>query len=165
MHCVWATKRRRPLIKSELRSRLWPCLGGIARENKMKALVVGGVEDHVHLLLLVPATLSIAKSIQLLKGSSSIWIHETFKEGWDFEWQEGYGAFRIGVSGINDTTKYNENQAVHHRKITFKQELEMFLNQHTMHYADQELEPVSARQRVLQPAGSQPMRGLNTSRS
>src|SRR5213596_115034 len=68
---------------------LLPCayLGGIARENKMKALVVGGVEDHVHVLLSIPSTLSVAKSVQLLKGNSSKWIHDTFKEHWDFEWQ------------------------------------------------------------------------------
>jgi Transposase IS200 like len=68
MHCVWATKERRPLIELNLQRRLWPYLGGIARENKMRALIVGGVEDHVHVLLSIPATLSIAKSIQLLKG-------------------------------------------------------------------------------------------------
>ena len=80
MHCVWATKERRPLIKPDLQQRLWPYLGGIARENKMKALIVGGVEDHVHVLLSIPSTLSVAKSIQLLKGNSSKWIHDTFKE-------------------------------------------------------------------------------------
>jgi REP element-mobilizing transposase RayT len=111
MHCVWATKERRPPIKPELQSRLWPYLGGIARENKMKALVVGGVEDHVHVLLSIPSTLSVAKSIQLLKGNSSKWIHDTFKEHWDFEWQKGYGAFSIGISGVEDTTKYIQGQA------------------------------------------------------
>jgi REP element-mobilizing transposase RayT len=91
MHCVFSTKERRPLIKPELQARLWPYLGGIARENRMKALVVGGVEDHVHILLSIPSALSVAKALQLLKGNSSKWIHETFKEHRDFEWQEGYG--------------------------------------------------------------------------
>ena len=124
---MWATKERRLLIKPELQSRLWPYLGGIARENKMKALVVGGGEDHVHALLSIPSTLSVAKSIQLLKGNSSKWIHDTFKEHWDFEWQEGYGAFSIGISGVEDTTKYIQGQAKHHRKMTFKEEVESFL--------------------------------------
>jgi putative transposase len=104
MHCVWATKERHPFLKPELQSRLWPYLGGIARENKMKTLVVGGMEDHVHVLLSIPSTLSIAKSIQLLKGNSSKWIHDTFKECGNFEWQQGYGAFSIGISGIGGTT-------------------------------------------------------------
>ena len=140
MHCVWATKDRRRLIKPDLQSRLWPYLGGIARENKTRALVVGGVEDHVHVLLSIPSTLSIAKSIQLLKGNSSEWIHDTFKEHWGFEWQEGYGAFSIGISGVEDTTKYIQKQAEHHRKMTFKEEVETFLKKHGMEYVEEDLE-------------------------
>ena len=78
MHCVFSTKERRRLITPEIQNRLYPYLGGIARENKMKTLSIGGVEDHVHALLSLPATLSIAKSVQLLKGNCSKWIHETF---------------------------------------------------------------------------------------
>ena len=122
MHCVWAAKERRPLIKPELQQRLWPYLGGIARENKMKALVVGGVIDHVHVLLSIPSTLSVAKSIQLLKGNSSKWIHDSFKEHADFEWQEGHGAFSIGISGLDETTSYIPKQSEHHRRMTFKQD-------------------------------------------
>jgi len=137
---VWATKDRRPFIKPDLEKRLWPYLGGIARENKMKALVVGGVEDHVHALLSIPPTCSVSKCIQLLKGNSSKWIHDTFQEHWDFEWQEGYGAFSIGTSGIEDTIKYIQGQAGHHRKMTFKEELEVFLKKHGMEYVEQDLE-------------------------
>jgi REP element-mobilizing transposase RayT len=137
MHCVWATKECRPLIKPDLRQRLWPYLGGIARENKMKALVVGGLEDHVHVLLSVPSTLSVAKSVQLLKGNSSKWIHDTFKEHSDFEWQQGYGAFRIEISGVEDTTKYTQGQAEHHEKMAFKEELKVFLKKHGMEYVEQ----------------------------
>ena len=140
VHCVWSTKNREPWLTLDLRERLWPYLGGIARENKMKALVVGGVDDHVHVLLSIPSTLSVAKSIQLLKGNSSKWIHDTFKEHSNFEWQEGYGAFSIGVSGIQDTTKYIQGQAEHHRKTTFREELEVFLKKHGMEYLERDLE-------------------------
>jgi len=140
MHCVFATKERRPFIKPDLQQRLWPYLGGIARENKMKALAVGGMEDHVHVLLSLPSTLSVAKSIQLLKGNSSKWIHDTFPRRWDFEWQEGYGAFSIGISGVKDTMKYIQNQAKHHRKTTFKEEIETFLKKHGMEYVERDLE-------------------------
>src|SRR5438874_7120598 len=80
MHCVFSTKERRPWLTLAIRERLWPCLGGIARENDMKALVIGGVADHVHLLLSLPTTLSVAKAMQLLKGNSSKWLRETFPE-------------------------------------------------------------------------------------
>ena len=81
-HCVFSTKERRPLIDCRLRERLWPFLGGIARQNDMKALEVGGMPEHVHILLSLPPTLSIAKALQLIKGGSSKWVHDTFREHW-----------------------------------------------------------------------------------
>src|ERR1051325_7579250 len=97
-HCVFSTKERRPLITPELRDRLWPFLGGIARQNKMKAIEIGGGEDHVHILLSIPATMSIAKAVQLVKGGSSKWVHETFPQHREFAWQEKYGAFSVSES-------------------------------------------------------------------
>ncbi len=136
MHVVFSVKGRRPSITLELQDRLWPYLGGIARENKMKALKVGGVADHIHLLLSLPSTLAISKAAQLIKGNSSKWVHDTFPEHRNFEWQEGYGAFSIGVSGIDDTIAYIENQAKHHHKMTFREELEAILKRHAIEYQD-----------------------------
>jgi putative transposase len=130
VHCVWSTKNRGPSLHSKLRERLWPYLGGIARENKMKALAIGGAADHVHIALSLPGTLSVAKMVQLLKGNSSKWIHETFSEMRSFEWQEGYGAFSIGVSAIDATRTYIRNQSEHHRRRTFREELEIMLRKH-----------------------------------
>jgi REP element-mobilizing transposase RayT len=130
VHYVWSTKRREPLLHLKLRERLWPYLGGIARENKMKALAIGGAADHVHMIVSVPATVSVAKAMQLLKGNSSKWIHETFAEMHLFEWQEGYAAFSIGVSAIDATKAYIQNQAEHHRGRTFREEFEIILRKH-----------------------------------
>ena len=99
IHCVWSTKNREPSLNHQLREQLWPYLGGIARRNKMKALAIGGAGDHVHILISLPSTLSVAKAMQLLKGNSSKWIRETFPNCHSFAWQEGYGAFSIGISG------------------------------------------------------------------
>ena len=77
-HCVFSTKDRLKIIDSELQQTLWPYLGGIARTNNMTALGIGGIEDHVHILLSMPAPMSVSKAIQLIKGGSSKWIHETF---------------------------------------------------------------------------------------
>ena len=115
-------------------------LGGIARENEMKALAVGGAVDHVHTLISLPGTLSVAKALQLLKGNSSKWIHETFPNLALFGWQEGYGAFSIGVSGVEATRRYIRNQAEHHRKQTFRQELEAMLRKHGLEYAERMLD-------------------------
>src|SRR5947207_4112038 len=131
-HCVFATKGREAVLIPQLRERLWPYLGGIARENGIKTLAVGGAADHVHALLSLPATLSVAKALQLLKGNSSKWIHETFPELRRFSWQEGYGAFSIGISGIHDTIQYIETQEEHHRLRGFREELEAFLRKHNL---------------------------------
>jgi REP element-mobilizing transposase RayT len=121
-HCVFSTKERRRLITPELRNRLWPFLGGIARQNKMKAIEIGGVEDHVHIMLSLPSAMAISKTLQLIKGGSSKWIHETFPEYRLFAWQEEYGAFSVSVSQLDKTMEYIQGQEAHHRKMTFQEE-------------------------------------------
>lgn len=133
-HCTFSTKQRRKLISPMLEQRLWPYLGGIARTNHFKALAIGGVEDHVHLLLSLPSTMPIAKAIQLIKGGSSKWVHDEFAEQRDFGWQEGYGAFSIGISQVPVTVRYIENQREHHRKKTFQEEFLAFLERHGIEY-------------------------------
>ena len=96
----------------------------------MKALAIGGVADHVHILLSLPGTMSVAKAMQLLKGNSSKWIHETFPKLRTFAWQEGYAAFSLGVSGIEETRAYISNQEEHHRTRTYREEVIMFLKRH-----------------------------------
>jgi putative transposase len=140
LHCIFATHRRERWLNAEVQERLWSYLGGIARENKMTAVSVGGVEDHVHMLLTLPSTLSIAKALQLLKGNSSKWLHDTFPALSQFEWQEGYGAFSIGVSGISATRAYIARQPEHHRRVTFRDEVETFLRKHGMTWVERDLE-------------------------
>ena len=134
MHCVFSTKDRRKALSTDLRERLWPYLGGIARENGIKALAVGGTDDHVHLLLSLPATMSIAKVIQLIKGGSSKWIHDTFPTHQEFAWQAGYGAFSVAVSGIDQTVAYINRQEAHHQTQSFRDELLGFLERHGIPY-------------------------------
>ncbi len=138
-HCAWSTKGRQPVLTPEIQARLWPYIGGIARANKMNALAVGGFTDHVHVLISLPATISLSKTLQLLKGNSSKWLHEEFKDLWSFSWQEGYGAFSIGISGVEDTKKYIASQAEHHRQKTFVEELKTFLEKHGHAYDERDL--------------------------
>jgi putative transposase len=138
-HCVFSTKERRPLITPVLRERLWPFLGGIARQNKIKAIEIGGVEDHVHMLLSLPATMSIAKAMQLIKGGSSKWVHETFPEHRLFGWQEKYGAFSVSVSQLDKIIQYIRNQPKHHKKMTFQEEFLELLKKHRVEYDERYL--------------------------
>ncbi|HEX4265837.1 MAG TPA: IS200/IS605 family transposase [Verrucomicrobiae bacterium] len=133
-HCVWSTKDRRPVLTPEIQARLWPYLGGTARANKTWALAVGGVADHVHILLSLPSTLTISKAIQLLKGNSSKWLHEEFRDLRSFNWQEGYGAFTIGMSSVADTKNYIATQNEHHQKKTFQEKFRSFLDKHGLSY-------------------------------
>jgi REP-associated tyrosine transposase len=134
VHCVFSTKDRRPLITPDLECRLFPYLGGIARTHGVKTLAVGGTADHVHLLLSLPATLSVDKAIQLVKGGSSKRIHDIFPLHREFMWQEGYGAFSIGISQIERTTHYIERQAEHHRTMSFQEEFLELLKRHDVEY-------------------------------
>jgi REP element-mobilizing transposase RayT len=138
-HCVFSTKERRPFITPKLREKLWPYLGGIARQNKLKAIEIGGVEDHVHILLTLPPTVSIAKAMQLLKGGSSKWIHETFPEHRLFAWQEEYGAFTVSASHTEKVVDYIRGQEEHHRKQSFKEEFVALLTKHGISFDEKYL--------------------------
>ena len=130
VHVVFSTAERRPLIRDHMRDRLHSYLGGIARENGFSAIAVGGVADHVHVLLSLPRTASVAKAVQLLKGGSSKWVNDTFPESKEFAWQEGYAAFSIGVSQRQKTVAYIQGQAEHHKRNSFANELAKFLAAH-----------------------------------
>ena len=134
MHCTFSTKERYPFIDSELEFRLWPYIGGIARENRMKALAIGGTLDHLHALLSLPSTMSFAKAVQLIKGGSSKWVHDTFPVCKKFEWQEGYGAFSVSASQVQRTVAYIQAQKEHHRKRTFQEEFLDLLDKHGIEY-------------------------------
>jgi len=134
MHCVFSTKDRYPFIDSNLESRLWRYLGVIARENRMKALAIGGTTDHVHLLMSLPGMMSFAKAVQLIKGESSKWVHEAFPEHRKFEWQEGYGAFSVSASRVPQAIAYINNQKAYHRKKTFHEEFLELLEKHGIEY-------------------------------
>jgi putative transposase len=95
-HCVFSTKDRRKLIAPDLQTDLWAYMGGIARTREMKALAIGGTEDHIHLLLSLPSSKAIAKAMQEIKSASSKWIHES-RDLPKFAWQEVL--CRHGTSG------------------------------------------------------------------
>jgi REP element-mobilizing transposase RayT len=129
VHCIFSTKERKQLIPANLNERLWPYIAGIARLNKFKAIAVGGMPDHAHVLLSLPAAMPVAKAVQLVKGGSSKWMNDHLR-GRSFAWQDGYGAFSIGVSQLANTIRYIENQERHHSKMTFDDELKKMLDRH-----------------------------------
>src|ERR1700757_2465006 len=100
----------------------------------MKAVEIGGMPDHVHILLSMPSTQSIAKALQLIKGGSSKWVHDTFPEHRLFRWQVKYGSFSVSVSQLDKIIEYIKEQPIHHRKMTFQEESIALLKKHRIHY-------------------------------
>ena len=139
IHTVFSTKNRESWLSSSLRERLYPYMCGIARENGLKVLCIGGTDNHIHILLSLDSTTSIAQAMQLIKGGSSKWIHETFPELRLFSWQEGYGAFSIGISNVDETKKYIENQEKHHSKESFRDEYLKFLRKNNIDFDEKYL--------------------------
>ena len=103
-------------------------MGGIARENKARALAIGGVPDHVHLLLSLNAEVNISKSVQVIKAGSSGWMTDLLQK--DFKWQEGYAAFTVSQSNLDSVKHYIDHQEEHHRKIDFATEWKLLLEKH-----------------------------------
>lgn len=133
-HMVFSTKNRERWITSDIEERIWSYLGGIAKENKVHPIQIGGIEDHVHLLLGAPASLALSKIAQLIKGGSSAWIHDTFPNMKGFAWQDGYGVFSVSKSNIPEVVEYIRGQREHHRTRTFQEEYIAFLKRHEIQY-------------------------------
>jgi putative transposase len=131
VHVVFSTKERQKLIPDRYRDRLWSYVGGIAETNGFKAIAVGGMPDHLHVLLSLSATMPISKAVQLIKGGSSKWMGDN---GSKFAWQEGYAAFSMSSSQMQHTMEYINSQEQHHAKRDFAQELRLLLEKHGIAY-------------------------------
>jgi REP element-mobilizing transposase RayT len=128
IHVVFSTKNRRNTIHQRFRERLWAYMGGIARDNQVQAIMIGGMGDHVHLLLAMPSTIGIGRAIQLIKMGSSRWVHE--EERSLFEWQQGFAAFSVSLSNLEKVKEYVRDQEKHHRKMSFAEEWNALLKRH-----------------------------------
>jgi putative transposase len=133
-HIVFSTKNREPWFTPENEQKIWDYIGGIARENGMQTVIVGGCNDHIHALVAIPPAMSVSKAVQMMKGASSRWIHQTFKDMAVFAWQDGYGAFTVGLSQVDDTIRYISGQREHHRNKTFQEEYVVFLRKHEIDF-------------------------------
>jgi len=131
VHLIFSTKERKKCLSDEFQPKLWAYMAGIAHNQGFEAMIIGGVKDHVHALLVLPPTLPLAKAVQFLNGSSSKWINETNGE---FAWQEGYGAFSVRASQTGDVVRYIQNQRAHHEKKSFEEEFVEFLKKYGVSY-------------------------------
>jgi REP element-mobilizing transposase RayT len=133
-HVVFSTRNRADLIGPELRDELYPYLGGITRNEGGSLLAVGGMPDHVHLLVRCKPALSVPDLLRTLKANSSRWIGERADLPRDFAWQEGYGVFSVSQSAAGAVCRYIQNQEEHHRRRRFAEEWVRLLKKHEIEF-------------------------------
>jgi putative transposase len=136
LHVVFSTKRREAMITPEIQARLYDYMGGIVREEKGIVYAIGGMPDHVHILLRWRTDGTIADLMRTVKARSSVWVHKTYQRSDSFSWQEGYSVFTVSKSAEADVKAYIENQAEHHKKRDFKEELLALLRAHGVEFDD-----------------------------
>jgi putative transposase len=135
VHAVFSTKDRRPFLRdTTLRQELHLYLGGILKNLDCQPIIVGGVEDHVHLLASLSRTRAAAEMVKEVKRGSSLWAKERDGGMRDFGWQNGYGIFSIGASQIEDVRCYIAEQEQHHRRLSFQDELRLLLRRYELAY-------------------------------
>ena len=127
-HVTFSTKHRTPWIKDAWIERLHGYLGGTIKQMDGIALKIGGIEDHVHLLISLKTTHRISDIMRDFKKSSSKWVHEEL--GFPpFEWQDGYAIFTVSPTAREAVSNYIANQKEHHRKVSFREELVRMLEE------------------------------------
>ena len=134
IHYIWSVKNRKPFICSDLQTDLYEYIGGILRKRKHKLIAAGGVEDHIHLLVVMHQTQSIADLVRDIKTNSSLWIHQTYPQLKHFAWQTKYGAFSVSKSMVETVKEYIANQEEHHKPVSFEEEFVAFLKRHGIEY-------------------------------
>jgi putative transposase len=134
LHIVFSTKNRVDLIRPEIENDIWAGIGGCARKHKMVALQVGGIDNHAHVLVSTPTTISPSQAAKYLKGDSSLWIHKEFADLRHFGWQDGYGVFSVSKSAVPDVIRYIQDQRIHHRKQSFEDEYVSLLKLHGINF-------------------------------
>ncbi len=130
VHLIFGTKNHLPLIKEDFEKRLWSYLAGAFKKYDSPAIIINGVSNHVHILFVLSKNIALAKLIEEVKKQSSKWAKEAGENNKKFTWQIGYAAFSISSSKVDVVKEYIEKQKEHHKKKTFKEEVEEFFEQY-----------------------------------
>jgi putative transposase len=135
IHTVFSTKERRPFLRDKaLREELHRYLGGIVSNHGCQPLLVGGVEDHIHMLSTLGRTCQAAELVKEIKRGSTLWLRTRSPQLIDFAWQNGYGMFSIGFSQVEAVKTYIDTQEAYHRKVIFQDELRELLRKYEIEF-------------------------------
>ena len=131
LHVVFSTKNREPFLKDDdVRKRLHAYMAGVMQRIGCEPILIGGVEDHVHLLGNLSRTVTIAELVEEAKKSPSKWVKDQGPQYREFFWQSGYGAFSVSQSNVEQVRAYIATQEEHHRKVSFQDEFRALCRKH-----------------------------------
>lgn len=132
---MFSTKNWQPFISDEIAGELYPYMAKVLYEEcRSPAKIIGGVEDHAHILFNLSRTWTVANVVEAVKTSSSKWIKTKGTNLGQFAWQTGYGAFSVSRSNLDAVTEYIRNQREHHRGSSFQDEFRGLLQKHEVEY-------------------------------
>jgi REP element-mobilizing transposase RayT len=134
VHIIFSTKNRHPFLKDDVRVELHRYMATILKEHESPAILIGSVEDHVHILCSQSKNFATSTLIEEAKKGSSRWIKTKGTAYGTFQWQNGYGAFSVSQSHVDDVVHYIAHQKEHHRKMTFEDQFRSFLKKHRVDY-------------------------------
>ena len=133
---VFAVKNRDALIRPEWESELYKYITGIVQNKGQKMLAINGTNNHIHIFIGMKPTCCLSDLVREIKKSSNIFIKEKRFTRYNFQWQEGYGVFSYSHSALDNVIQYIQNQKVHHKKKTFREEYIDFLKKFDITYKD-----------------------------
>ena len=133
LHAVFSTNERRPQLTPDKRPRMFGYLRTVSDDLGVAVLRLNGVDDHVHLLIDLPASLSTAEYLQKLKANSSRWFRKQFPNV-EFRWQRGYGAFSVSESKVGEVCAYIDRQEEHHKKSSYEDEIRKLVKNHGLEF-------------------------------
>lgn len=133
-HIVFSTKNREPHLTPEFEKELHPYLAAAINEQHCRALLVGGLRDHIHALVSMGKTFLTSDLVKEIKRTSSIWAKEKASHLREFAWQEGYGAFSVSYSNLDQVREYILHQDTHHRQMSWEDEYRALLKRHGIEF-------------------------------
>jgi len=139
IHIIFSTKHHKPFIYETIEKELYSYIGGICNNLECHTIIVGGYREHVHILCMLSKKITLMKLLEDIKSHSSKWIKTKDEKFKNFYWQNGYGAFSVSPSEVNEVKAYIENQKEHHKKMTFEEELLGFLKMYNVDYDERYL--------------------------
>lgn len=134
LHIVFSTKHRQHLILPEFEDHLYRYITGICKNFNSPVICINGVTDHLHILLRLSSTISVAKLVEEIKKNSSKWIKQQYPGNNNFYWQNGYGAFSVSPKHLKSVKAYIDRQKQHHANDTYQAEFIRFLKSYELSY-------------------------------